>query len=501
MVAGGSTPPTASASVDLFDPATGAWSPGPPLPVATLPELVVLADGRVAAVGGDTTFPAATAAISIFDPYAGVWLDGGTLPLPRAGHQAVLMDDGAVFVIGGANTTTGNASGGAFRFDPVSGAVTDAGTNLTPRAFHAASVLRPGHVVLAGGDNASMVSINDVLARDPATGSFNLLGRMTQGRTRLHLVQLVSGDLFLHGDSNGASAERFRVSDGTAYLTQNGVDATYSSRTVLLADGDVLVTGGIGSSGHTALSWRYREGYSRARPPPRIACAVVWPGATVQVDGQLFGDSEGHGGTAPASENNHAIFRLSMLDGSRASYLDTRYFSRNVATFYVPPSTVPGWYEVRSIINGVPSVAVPLRIAFPAGAACVSNVQCGTGVCQNGFCAAGSCVLRAVPATDGGTDAGTAVDAGADGGLSADGGDDAGSGADADGGNDAGTASADGGQAERLVLDVGCGCAHGPSVLFAALAVAAAAIRRRARTKTPGMKREHTGATFRRVCP
>jgi hypothetical protein len=113
LVAGGIDGDGATlADAEIYDPATGAWSDAAPMPEGhRAARVVALADGRVLVSGGqrDTTPIAASA---LYDPRSEVWTSGGAMTQARHGHAAVVLADGAVFLTGG---TDGSGSAARIR--------------------------------------------------------------------------------------------------------------------------------------------------------------------------------------------------------------------------------------------------------------------------------------------------------------------------------------------------------------------------------------------------
>ncbi len=94
--------PTNIAEVDVWDPATGAWSPAAPLPTIRDHLGAAAVDGIIYAVGGrvEVDFGLNLAANEAYDPSTDEWTALAPLPTTRSG-LAVAALNGAVYVMGG----------------------------------------------------------------------------------------------------------------------------------------------------------------------------------------------------------------------------------------------------------------------------------------------------------------------------------------------------------------------------------------------------------------
>jgi hypothetical protein len=111
LVAGGSAVRSGESNralrtCEVYDPATGQWTPAAPLNDARFGHpAVVLNDRRVLVVGGVVPVGrgryAALGYCEIYDPSAGKWTPTGSLATTRKSHQATLLQDGAVLATGG----------------------------------------------------------------------------------------------------------------------------------------------------------------------------------------------------------------------------------------------------------------------------------------------------------------------------------------------------------------------------------------------------------------
>ncbi len=103
------------------------WTPAAPMHEARArPTVVRLADGRVLVAGGfgDSCTPrvafgyscAPLASVEVFDPATGTWSPAAPMPEPRGGASATLLSDGSVLLVGGGGPTED-----ALRYHPASG--------------------------------------------------------------------------------------------------------------------------------------------------------------------------------------------------------------------------------------------------------------------------------------------------------------------------------------------------------------------------------------------
>ncbi|MEM1424032.1 MAG: kelch repeat-containing protein [Planctomycetota bacterium] len=84
-----------SSGVDVYDPATGAWTTGPDYPGISFGVGAVAVDGRVIASGSDGV-------VYAWDPASDDQWDAiGAMTFPRFFHQMTADDDGNVYTIGG----------------------------------------------------------------------------------------------------------------------------------------------------------------------------------------------------------------------------------------------------------------------------------------------------------------------------------------------------------------------------------------------------------------
>jgi N-acetylneuraminic acid mutarotase len=158
------------ASVEIYDPATNAWTDAAPMQEARSdPAVALLPDGRVLAAGGHRftdLHPDDLREAEIYDPVANTWTRTADLRLPRGeGNTVETLPDGRPMVIGGfwwrhvepgppPSWSDSHNEETAEIYDPATGTWSDAASMAVGRAGHVSAVLRDGDVLVAGGFDA-----------------------------------------------------------------------------------------------------------------------------------------------------------------------------------------------------------------------------------------------------------------------------------------------------------------------------------------------------------
>ncbi|HZC53462.1 MAG TPA: DUF1668 domain-containing protein, partial [Mycobacterium sp.] len=246
-VIGGLQNGVALQTVESYDPHSGAWETGPPLPIplhhaaaATYRgEVVVLggasdnlanASNRVFALRGGnwvelpslTHARAALAAAVVGDKLVAVggqnakqlvpqtevfdgnsWNDAADMPTPRE-HLAAVSDGTYVYTVGGRFLSADKNSAALERFDPASGTWTKLVGMPTPRGSYGATYI-DGRIVAVGGEEPTMV-LNTVEMYDIANGKWSTLAPMPTPR-HAEVVATVGNTVYCIGGANRPTHE------------------------------------------------------------------------------------------------------------------------------------------------------------------------------------------------------------------------------------------------------------------------------------------------------
>jgi hypothetical protein len=199
----------------------------------------LLNDGRVLITGGYVDIPGATGqggatfgstTAELYDPATRTFTSTGSMLEPRAAHQAVLLPNGEVLIVGG-NQYQERAE----LYDPITG-IFRASDAMRPekRLILSATLLRTGEVLIIGWYYASLFN--------PATGQFRDAGAYASPFYTNEAVTLQDGRVLLAGDTVSQiydpSTDTFRRGPATGYI------AELNTLTVL-PDGRVLMAGGM----------------------------------------------------------------------------------------------------------------------------------------------------------------------------------------------------------------------------------------------------------------
>jgi hypothetical protein len=247
----------AGADSEVFDPATGRFTPGPPLSVPRAGHTATaLADGRVLVVGGfsgERQPPLATA--EVYHPATGRFEPTGPMSGRRAEHTATRLRDGRVLIAGGANGSVVLA--GAEVYDPATGRFSAVAPLPGPRSIHGATLLGDGRVLVAGGQSARGTLIDTAAIYDPATNSWQpAAGRLDTPKYKLALAPLPDGGALVVGgqtsddrDARLARTERFDPRSATFAPGPQMAEPRYkiSDAVVTLPDGRIVIAGGLGA--------------------------------------------------------------------------------------------------------------------------------------------------------------------------------------------------------------------------------------------------------------
>lgn len=237
-------------SAELYDPATGRFTPTGRMVVARSGHVAtLLSNGKVLLAGGTGTGWTFLANAELYDPATNSFSATGKMAVARESHTATLLANGKVLITGGHRGRRQSITiySSAEIYDPAAGAFTPTGGMTRIRHKHDATLLADGSVLIVGGadkrDGDGAYTSAEIY--NPATGAFAALGNMNAARYKLQgtCVLLPNGKVLIAG-----GADRAEIFDPlTKFFSyaggEMGTKRLFATAT-LLRSGKVLIVGG-----------------------------------------------------------------------------------------------------------------------------------------------------------------------------------------------------------------------------------------------------------------
>jgi hypothetical protein len=273
LLAGGSE---SSGYAELYDSVSGRFMLSAPLiEPRTNAALVRLDERRVLLLGG-WNGATALSSVELYDATTGVFKSAGHLLVGRVHPAAALLSDGRVLVAGGHNGKAAYSS--AEIYDPGAHTSTPTG-EMSAARVGTATALPNGTVLLTGGSGAAATA--DLYY--PALDGFRPTGTMNIGRGRHAATALADGRVLVTGGLNEegnpvADAEVFDVESQEFQLAGRMRAGRYDHGAVLLNDGSVLAVGGRDAAGALSSTESYDPSASSFTDDAALTQARVTPG-------------------------------------------------------------------------------------------------------------------------------------------------------------------------------------------------------------------------------
>ncbi len=259
----------------VWDPATGAFTPVPAPSLLFCAGHDFLPDGRLLVAGGHISDLHGLANTNVFDPVAGVWQVEPAMAAGRWYPTNTTLPNGEVLTLAGTDETGANVTipevwdGTGWR--------QLAGASLALRRFGgrnygSAVMYEPGKILYAGGGDPP-TNTAEIIDLNSASPTWTYTSSMAHARRQMNATLLPTGAVLVTGGTSdsGFSNPRGAVYDAELWspetgrwttLARNAVIRIYHQTSLLLPDGQVLNTGSGGAPSIGAVDELNYELYS-----------------------------------------------------------------------------------------------------------------------------------------------------------------------------------------------------------------------------------------------
>jgi len=252
-------------SAELYDPSTGHFSSAGTMVIPRSGHTaVVLRDGRVLFAGGVGTGWSFLSSAELYDPRTGRFTSTGSLSAPRESHTATLLQNGKVLIAGGHRGRRPSVMiyAGTEIYDPATGTFRAAANMMQRRHKHDAVLMADGRVLIVGGadERDRDGAYRTAETYNPATGSFTPAAEMHLTRYKLNGTTVTLSDGHVLVACGAAKAELFDPVRNAFEIVPGefGSDRLFATAT-RLRDDRVLIAGGYDETIRiSARSWLYQ---------------------------------------------------------------------------------------------------------------------------------------------------------------------------------------------------------------------------------------------------
>ncbi|MCA8922947.1 MAG: immune inhibitor A [Planctomycetes bacterium] len=261
LVAGGQADVQGSqilASTELFDPATGAFTPGPSMGVERSGHVAIaftnLGKEYVLIAGGSSTTGSLNSA-EVYDVQAGIFVPvAAPMIQDRVGAEAVRLPTGEIVIQGGiTNLVPGQqfstTPAGVESFDPASLTFAAMPTLGVDRFGSALSMNERGEAIVIGGNSQARWE-SSIETLDRMVGTWvTSAAQLSAPREALTLTASSKGLVAAGGVEQGVSGAVELIKSGQVSALTALLSARYEHTATALPNGNLLFVGGLGSAG------------------------------------------------------------------------------------------------------------------------------------------------------------------------------------------------------------------------------------------------------------
>lgn len=253
-------------NAEIYDAKTGRFMPAGKMTIPRSGHIAVLLNnGKVLLAGGVGTGWTFLADAELYDPSTNSFTKTGNMTAARESHTATLLKDGQILITGGHQGRRAAITiySSAEIYNPQMGSFTATSDLTIKRHKHDAVLLNDGRVLIVGGSDEldSRGAYTNIEIYNPITKNFTKIGDMNLSRYKLQgtTILLKNGKILIAGGAN--QAEIFDPSTNTFDVAPGKFEtARLFSTATLLPDRQVLIVGGYDNNNAvSSKAWIYRS--------------------------------------------------------------------------------------------------------------------------------------------------------------------------------------------------------------------------------------------------
>ena len=269
-----------SERAEVYNPGTDRWTEvGSLNKPRGVPQLVALPDGTAMVLGGVNEQDVAFSSTKVYSPRDRAW-SAGPLMIRADVQAAITTKDGRIIAVGVEGTEILDRGGTAWRR-----------STPPPKVFVERLFLLPNGVLVAAGENDTEERDAAFLTFDPHGETWTRISAVSSYRFDAVVVALEDGSILSLGqDEGGSRVERLESPTAEWTATAPMHDGRVRAQVAALADGRVLVAGGMSISSRAVDG-----GYSVTEDGVSDATEIYDPGSDTWTPGPRLGSPRQEG--------------------------------------------------------------------------------------------------------------------------------------------------------------------------------------------------------------
>ena len=193
----------ALSSLEIYDPATDAWSAGATMSTKRIGAVGDVYNGKLYVMGGMTGAcnNNSEQSMEVYDPNTNTWATLAPAPIVKATSGTAKFINGKMYVAGGQIWCDNTYSNSLIVYDPATNTWDSAKTPMPYGRAGGTSAVVDGKFLYIGGTNDDWDSVNDIFIYDPVTDSWGIYSTLPDVLHR-PMANVIDNNLYVAGGRN-----------------------------------------------------------------------------------------------------------------------------------------------------------------------------------------------------------------------------------------------------------------------------------------------------------